>query len=103
MRPLGEHPALTDMLNRVISMKGRSEKWTQDSNTALSTGESINDRVATINSNSTETVQSDLRLKRLFQELLTQRFVDEDDYELDRIGHLTVFNTAFNSRIGEGI
>ena len=93
------------MLNRVISMNGRSEKWNlkQDGNTELSTGESIDDRAATINSNSTETVQSDFHLKTLFQELLTQHFVDEDDYELDRIGHLTFFNTVFNSRIGEGI
>ena len=102
--PLGEHPALTDMLHRVIFRNGRSERWKHDGNKSVPVEESIETESAdaVININSKNTNFSDLDLNMLFQELLGGRFADEDDYELDRIGHLTAFNTAFNSRIGEG-
>ena len=76
------------MLNRAISMSGRShgEKWKKDANHVQLVGESTvaESFDAAINFNNTDTNLSDSDFNRLLRELLSGRFIDEDDYELDR-------------------
>ena len=104
--PLGEHPALTAMLNRVISKHGRSDKRSR----LVSKTENVNsDSAGDSNSVSSEPIEEVLLVSHhdeakisfveansAFQKLLNENFDDEEDFKLDRLGILTVCNTISN-------
>ena len=101
--PLGEHPALNALLDRVISKHGRSDKRSR----LVSKTENVNNPANVSDSVSIEPAQeillttkatkiSLLELNTAFQKLLDEQFDDEEDYKLDRLGILTVCNTISN-------
>jgi hypothetical protein len=103
--PLGEHPALSAMLDRVITKHGRSDKRSR----LVSKADNVNNPLAANVSDSVSiepaqdiflvtkaTKISLLELNTAFQKLLDEQFDDEEDYKLDRLGILTVCNTISN-------
>ena len=98
--PLGEHPALSALLDRVISKHGRSDKRSR----LVSKTENVNNSANVSDSVSIEPAQATkatkislLELNTAFQKLLDEQFDDEEDYKLDRLGILTVCNTISNN------